>query len=108
MLIKPKRRKFPPHVYAGIVLRQRGRCACCPEKLQPGKIHYDHIIPLSMGGKDAPENLQALILKHHAVKTSKEATIRAKCDRIRAKHTGQRLNARDREISRILERSGAS
>lgn len=104
--MKLSRRKFPPHVYAGIVLRQHGRCACgCGEKLQPGKIHYDHIIPLSMGGKDESENLQALILKHHAVKTSKEATIRAKCDRIRAKHTGQRLSARDREIARIIERA---
>ena len=103
--MKPPRRRFSPVVYAGIWLRQNGRCACpCGEKLRDGYVAYDHIIPLSMGGKDEPENLQALIVKHHADKTGREATIRAKCDRQRAKHFGPRLNARDREIQRIRER----
>ena len=103
--MKPARKRFPPHVLAAIVLRQQGRCACpCGEKLQPGRIQYDHIIPLSMGGKDEPENLQALVTKHHAAKTSKEATIRAKCDRAGAKHRGEWLNRRDREVQRIIER----
>ena len=105
MTDKPRRKRFPPLVYAGIWLRQNGRCACpCGEKLHDGKVAYDHIVPLSMGGKDEPENLQALIVKHHADKTSKEATVRAKCDRQRAKHVGPRLSARDREIARIRER----
>lgn len=103
--MKPARKRFPPLVYAQIWLRQNGRCACpCGEKMQEGMVQYDHIIPLSMGGKDEPENLQALIKKHHADKTSKEAGIRAKCDRQRAKHFGPRLSARDREIRRIIER----
>lgn len=105
MTDKPRRRQFSPATYARIVLRQGGRCACgCKEKLQPGQIDYDHDKPLWLGGADTEENLRALIRKHHLKKTQGEATIRAKNDRIRAKHEGKRLNARDREIQRIIER----
>lgn len=105
MTDKPRRKKFPPHVYAALWVKQNGRCACgCNEKMHDGKVQYDHIVSLAMGGKDEPENLQALIVKHHADKTSKEATIRAKCDRQRAKHFGPRLNKLEREIQKIRER----
>lgn len=105
MTDKPRRKTFSPRVYAEICLRQGGKCACpCGEKLQPGRIQYDHVISLAMGGKDEPSNLQALITKHHADKTSREATIRAKCDRQRAKHFGPRLSLRDKEIAKIIER----
>ena len=103
--MKPPRKRFSPLVYAGIWLRQNGRCACeCGEKLQDGLVEYDHEKPLWLGGDDTPDNLRALIKKHHLQKTQGEATIRAKNDRMRAKHFGPRLNARDREIQRIRER----
>jgi 5-methylcytosine-specific restriction enzyme A len=102
--MKP-RRQFSPATYARIVLRQCGRCACgCGEKLQPGQIDFDHEVSRWLGGADTEENLRALIKKHHLKKTKDEATIRAKNDRVKAKYEGKRLNARDREIARIIER----
>jgi 5-methylcytosine-specific restriction protein A len=102
--MKPRKR-FSPIVYARIVLRQFGLCACgCGEKLNPGQIEYDHEIPLWLGGPDTEANLRALIKKHHLKKTQGEATIRAKNDRVKAKHEGTHLSKRDREIQRILEK----
>jgi 5-methylcytosine-specific restriction endonuclease McrA len=42
---------------------QRGRCACCPSKLQTQgkeKYHVDHIISLARGGSNDKYNLQIL------------------------------------------------
>src|SRR3990167_2643102 len=99
------RRRFAPAQYESVLARQNMICACgCGETLVVGLIDWDHRVPLSMGGKDEIENIDGLIRKHHRKKSAKETTIRAKCDRVRAKFTGKRLNARDREIQRIVER----
>jgi len=49
----------------------------CVECLKIGRItaatERDHIIPLSQGGKDVPENTQALCKECHERKTLKEA-----------------------------------
>lgn len=40
--------------------RSRGICACCGKKLTTKTMTMDHIIPISRGGTNEPENLIAL------------------------------------------------
>ncbi len=43
--------------------RQKGKCACCTNKLVkegPGIFHIDHIMPIVRGGSNWPDNLQLL------------------------------------------------
>lgn len=42
-----------------LYLKQNGKCACCGVDLN-NKFHIDHIIPLSRGGSNFPENTQLL------------------------------------------------
>ena len=99
--MKPRKRHHP-RVLAEIVKRQGGRCACCGEPLGtvPRLIEYDHILPLADGGVDEPENLQALAKACHRAKTSREATERARANRLAR---GPRMNQRDRMLARYLE-----
>ena len=87
--------------------RQNGACACCDackELLVAGHIHFDHVLPLAIGGTNDLNNFQALALGHHQLKTNKEATERAKADRIRQKHIGTYQNHRQREMQKILDK----
>lgn len=103
--MKRPRRKFPPAVYVGIIRRQKMRCACgCREKLEAGSVHFDHIIELADGGRDDPENLQALKLHHHKIKTKKSAKARAKVKRIQAQDGLRRkkMSAHDKAMEKIM------
>ena len=103
--MKKPRRRFTPAQYESVLARQDYICACgCGEQIVVGDHHFDHEIPLWLDGPDTLENLRALKRKHHLVKTRHETSVRAKNNRVRAKHVGPRLNARDREIARIRER----
>ena len=100
--------RFHPRIYAEIVRRQDGICACgCGEALgtDPREIEYDHEIPLSLDGEDTPENLRALKRRHHLVKTIGETKARAKVARIQSREglMKRRLNRHDRALAAILE-----
>lgn len=60
--------RFTPNDIERIKVWQRGRCACCRDKLVD--FHIDHRIALSQGGSNDPTNLQLLCppcnLKKHA------------------------------------------
>lgn len=103
------RRKFSPKVYAALIESQSGRCACgCNEPLEVGRIHYDHIVPLAIGGKDEPGNLQALILRHHKAKTKADMVKIAKVRRIDKKDRLMKARtAMDRAVAKILEKANA-
>ena len=100
------RRRFPLSVYRGILMRQRGLCACdCGEKFDGiSDVRFDHIVPLHLDGPDTPENLQALKHKHHVVKSGQEAGIRAKVARIQARDglLKKRPSARDKVMAKVL------
>lgn len=106
---RPKaRRRFTPREYASVIERQNGICVCgCGEDLgkDPAGIHYDHRLPMWMGGADTLENLDALIVRHHISKTSGEAKSLAKVRRIVAggSHRKRNLNVGERELRKILE-----
>ena len=82
--MKAPRHRFTPSIYRAILVRQKWQCACGCDLLlsTAGIYHFDHAMPLDLGGEDTPENLQALIKGHHAKKTHKEASARAKTKRI--------------------------
>ena len=102
------RRRFPPRVYAEIIKRQDGICACgCGDPLgtDPRDFQYDHEIALHLGGEDTPDNLRALKLKHHLVKNIRETKDRAKFRRIadRVGMQKRRMTQQDRMLARYLE-----
>jgi 5-methylcytosine-specific restriction endonuclease McrA len=49
---------------------QNGKCACCGISLGD-KYHVDHIMPLALGGKNVPENIQLLTQKCNQQKSAK-------------------------------------
>lgn len=69
-----------------------------PVGYDPKWIH-DHVLPLSMGGCDTLENSQTICRKCDRQRTDKEATARAKADRLAQRHethkTRRSLNAGD-------------
>ena len=87
-----RRRRFPRYVYLGILRRQQLRCACgCNVKLTRKEgYQFDHGASLGLGGLDSPDNLHALRTPCHAKKTRREAAMRAKADRQRKAHLGQK------------------
>lgn len=104
------RRRFHPRIYAEIIERQDGKCACgCGEELgtDPRDIQYDHERPLWNGGEDTPENLRAVKRKHHLLKTIGEARDRAKMKRIieRDGLRKPRMSRRDKILANYLQAS---
>ena len=101
-----KRRYLSASERARVLARQGNKCACgCGEDLVVGQIEFDHKLALQFGGTNALENFEALIKRHHKIKSNGENTARAKADRIKAKHSGQWLSAKDRELASILSRT---
>lgn len=65
-----------------------GHCATCArsspgrESLYPAReLQVDHFVPLEVGGTDTDDNVQALCLAHHNMKTADERRARAKRNR---------------------------
>lgn len=50
--------------------KQKGKCACCGISLN-GDYHLDHIVPLSLGGKNVDSNIQLLHSKCNLKKSNK-------------------------------------
>ncbi|MCI0141534.1 HNH endonuclease [Arthrobacter bambusae] len=53
----PARRQIPDDVKLLVWTRDEGRCRNCGSETE---LQYDHVIPVSMGGSNNPENLQIL------------------------------------------------
>lgn len=79
---------IPARVKVRILERFNTRCAITGTKLRPGAYEFDHIVPLSMKGGHRESNLHPILTEKHREKTAAEAGVRAKADRIRAKHLG--------------------
>lgn len=78
----------PENVQLRIVERHKGCCAECQSRLQIGRWHLDHVIPLQDGGVNAERNLQPLCVACHGIKTNAEATDRAAVRRKAKAHLG--------------------
>ena len=107
--MKAPRHRFSPKVYRDILVKQAWRCACCGEEIYPlsggpDDYHFDHILPLHLGGKDEPENLQALKRGHHKRKSDKETAARAKVKRIITQRglLDKKMSQRDKVMAKVL------
>lgn len=91
---------IPTRVKVRVFERCGGRCALTGRKLRPGDaFDYDHIIPLSVGGRHAELNLQVVLRDVHKLKTADDVALKSKIARTRAKHLGiypkgQRIQSR--------------
>ena len=57
-------------------------------------LEIDHVIPVWMGGKERIDNLEPLCGPHHAIKTARDAKLRAKVKRILNREDGTRRERR--------------
>ena len=79
----------PKSCFLRLFTKQEGRCGKCTRKLRAGNITREHIKPLWDGGDNREANLELWCTAPCAtVKTSAEATQRAKRDRMVAKRYG--------------------
>lgn len=78
-----------------VMERDQGICCLCG-KYDP-KWEADHTVALWSGGKDALDNMRTLCRRCHGEKTVSETPVRAKTDRLRARHD---LTQRRRQIQR--------
>lgn len=95
-----------------LLAKQNGKCSLCGQELC-GRIDWDHIIPLALGGPDTPENLQAVHADGcHSEKTKQDikrirkadrqglrAGPRARLRRRKAQGLGSKLQSRRKIVS---------
>ena len=91
-----RRRRLSTRERLDFFLAAQGRCQRCGWALTPGtRWEVDHVIPLALGGRDHPDNLQVLCSPCHGGKTHREdVPVIAKTTRIRARHLGARTTRR--------------
>lgn len=67
----PRRRVIPTHVKLEVWRRDRGRCVVCGAT---DELHFDHVIPFSMGGTSlTAQNVQLLCARHNLEKSDRLA-----------------------------------
>ena len=71
-LLRRRCRKNLTQADKRFILQHQGEiCALCPDELKDS-LEFDHIVPLSKGGRDDLENLQCLCAACHKTKTAAE------------------------------------
>ena len=65
--------KLPYGTISKLFKTQNGLCACCNTPLD--KYHVDHIMPLALGGRNVPENVQLLSPKCNQTKSAKHPDV---------------------------------
>lgn len=92
-----KRRKFSPKAKAEVRARQDDLCPLCKRSLATGRVEFDHVLPLALGGADDATNLQALHSSCHSIlKTALDKAQIAKAER-QSDRTGQQARRAARE-----------
>lgn len=68
--------------------REKGLCALCGCRLQPGKFIYEHMRALELGGSDTDDNIRLTCLPCAGSKTRDDHRRAAKAKRVKAKSLG--------------------
>lgn len=77
-----------------------GRCQHCCITLGLDDYHFDHVVPVALGGENTAENLQVLCFGCHAKKTADDVARIAKADRM-AGRSGQQARRKKRGTGQI-------
>lgn len=86
------RREFTAKVKVAAYERAGGACEACHAALQPGRMHYDHVIPDALGGEPTLSNCEVLCTACHSAKTTTGDVPRiAKMKRQRVNHLGAQV-----------------
>lgn len=70
-MVATARRRYTPRERAKVAYRQEYKCAACSLLLCP-EWHLDHVVPLSDGGSNESDNVQALCVSCHTDKSAGE------------------------------------
>lgn len=62
----------PVSIDAWALYARSCRCGCCGEPVEATDVHFDHIIPLSRGGRHEPSNVQ---VSHSRCNLSKGSSV---------------------------------
>lgn len=80
---------IPPRVKLRVFERHGGICYLTGRKIRPGDAwDCDHVLALCNGGQNRETNLAPAIRDAHRAKTAIDVDLKAKADRIKAKHFG--------------------
>ena len=83
------RRALSTKARVALFQRHGGVCHICGGKIAAREAwELEHVIPLALGGDDAPANLRPAHVKCHRGKTAKDAGDTAKAKRREADHIG--------------------
>jgi hypothetical protein len=98
-----ERKRLTKKQWTELWIAQDGRCGRCNQRLvvkgaNEVEIWDEHLQPLSMGGLNDLANRQLWCKKCSATKTAGEAPVRAKSNRVRARHIGVPKKRKSRPI----------
>ena len=80
---------IPKAVRLRVFARYGGRCYLSGRVIRPGdRWEIEHVIALANGGQHRESNMAPALVDAHKEKTKADASIRAKINRVRAKHLG--------------------
>lgn len=88
-MTRPVSLEFPARIKRAAYDRAAGKCECgCGAALAIGKIAFDHVLPVALGGQPTLANCRCITVACHKIKTAGDiATIR-KADRQKARAIG--------------------
>jgi len=98
-----ERKRLTKKQWTELFMQQNGRCPQCDQRLEikganEVEIIDEHLQPLSMGGLNDLANRQLWCKKCSSIKTAEEAPVRAKSNRVRARHIGVPKKRKSRPI----------
>jgi len=94
-----RRRKLSPTQRAAIFRDVGGKCHVCTRRIAAGeRWELDHVLPLALGGKDAPDNLAPCCEWCHKSKSLADLGRIRKADRQSKFHAGERHRRKSRPM----------
>ena len=88
-MTRPASLEFSTRVKRQSYDRANGKCECgCGAPLTIGKIAYDHVLPIALGGQPTLANCRCITVDCHKAKTATDVGRIRKADRQKAKAIG--------------------
>ena len=93
-MTRSRRPTFSTRFRLNLFIERQGSCISCQSRIQAGKSwDIDHVLPLALGGLNAPQNLQLLCKPCQSAPHRRARTLRQT-------HSGKSINAMEKENER--------